>query len=482
MTKNNTLILRLIIAISVWLLVYYSSIIDMIGVWSNSKTYEHGFLIVPIALWLVWHEKERFNADAISSTWIPVVLLLLPSLLWLVGKTAGIALFEHVAAVFSLQLIIWAVIGNKLAKAFYFPIFYLFFCIPFGEELVPALQVITADISVLAVQLSGIPIYREGLFLSIPNGQFEVAEACSGIRFLISSIALGTLFAYMFFHKWWKILLFVGFSCLFPIIANGLRAYGIIIIGYLSDMKYATGADHLIYGWFFFAVVILFIFYIASSFSDKAPVAPEQTSGYDEPPSNSSAIVTLLSLSAVLLITSFWERSITSSEYLISTPITLPGQAVEIDASLWGISYPKAQKSVRATTADGKAELFSAMYSLTQRDGELIGYENQLYDKNHWTFHAQKRIELNPAPGTSIQATYLDVVNSRGNLMKILYWYCINDYCSNSKIKLKLKKATWLISGNNGTAGVHALASPELSEDELAKLAINWLSIRSGRE
>jgi exosortase len=92
--------------------------------------------------------------------------------------------------------------------------------------------------------------------MSLPTGEFEVAAACSGIRYLIASITFGCLYAYLTLRSGWRRALFVALAAVIPILANGLRAYGIVMLAHLSDMRWAVGVDHIIYGWLFFAVVI----------------------------------------------------------------------------------------------------------------------------------------------------------------------------------------------------------------------------------
>jgi len=145
---------------------------------------------------------------------------------------------------------------------------FLFFMVPVGEDLVGPMMHFTADFTVWLVKLSGIPVYREGLFFSLPSGSWSVVEACSGVRYLIASFCLGCLYAYLTFRSLSKRLLFVLLSLVVPILANGLRAYGIVMIGHLSDMSLATGVDHLIYGWLFFGVVMLALFSVGTLFSD----------------------------------------------------------------------------------------------------------------------------------------------------------------------------------------------------------------------
>ena len=123
---------------------------------------------------------------------------------------------------------------------------------PFGEFLLPVLMEYTANFTVTALRLSGIPVYREGLQFVIPSGSWSVVEACSGVRYLIASFMIGTLFAYLNYRSTRRRLVFMGVSIVVPILANWLRAYMIVMLGHLSGNTIAVGVDHLIYGWLFF--------------------------------------------------------------------------------------------------------------------------------------------------------------------------------------------------------------------------------------
>jgi exosortase/archaeosortase family protein len=99
-----------------------------------------------------------------------------------------------------------------------------------------------------------------------------VVEGCSGVRYLIASITVGTLDAYLNYTELRKRILFVLLSIVVPIIANGLRAYMIVMIAHLSDGRLAHGIDHFIYGWVFFGLVILLLFWLGSFWRDETPV------------------------------------------------------------------------------------------------------------------------------------------------------------------------------------------------------------------
>jgi exosortase/archaeosortase family protein len=151
--------------------------------------------------------------------------------------------------------------------------------VPFGDFIVPVLQEYTAWFAVWLLQLSGLPMYREGLYISIPAGDFVVAEECSGVRYLIASVALGLIYAYISYRSVWRRAALVALAIALPIIANGIRAWGIIMIAHWTDMEHAVGVDHLIYGWVFFGFVMLLLFWLGSLWWEKGPTRQARRSG-----------------------------------------------------------------------------------------------------------------------------------------------------------------------------------------------------------
>ncbi len=122
---------------------------------------------------------------------------------------------------------------------------------------------------------------QEGNLLTLPNSQWSVVEACSGLRYLIACVTIGLVFAYLTYRSWTRRALFIGLSIVVPIVANWIRAYLIVFIGYTSDMQLAVGVDHLIYGWIFYAFVMCLLLWVGSRFSDDD--APEKREASAEP-------------------------------------------------------------------------------------------------------------------------------------------------------------------------------------------------------
>ena len=252
-------------------ILYFDTFRSMVDIWLRSDTFLHGFIILPISVYLVWRKWPHLKSIS-PKPFVPgIFLLLVVSIAWFVADALGIQVGKQLAATAIIPSAILTVMGVSFARAIAFPLAYLFFAVPFGEFWVPELMEITADFAVGLLRLTGIPVLRDGLFLSIPSGNFEVAEACSGIRYLLATLALGTLYAYLNYQKTYKRLIFIAFSLFLPIVANGIRAYGIIAIAYYSDMKYAVGVDHLIYGWIFFGVVIGLMFLVGNHYRDDDP-------------------------------------------------------------------------------------------------------------------------------------------------------------------------------------------------------------------
>ena len=283
------------------LLLYRDTFVAMAGIWTRSETFAHAWLVPPIVLWLIWRRR-----DALASfTPAPQPWLILPMVLvagaWLLGDMAGINSITQLCVTALLVLAVPAVLGLAIARQLTFPLVFLFFMVPIGEFLVPLMMEATADFTVAAVALSGVPVYREGLQFIIPTGAWSVVEACSGVRYLIASFMVGTLFAYLNYRSAWRRWVFVGFSILVPILANWLRAYMIVMLGHLSGNKLAVGVDHLVYGWVFFGIVIGLMFFVGSRWSEPEAVAatpPSRGTGYQEPSTGSTWLVS----AAVLVV------------------------------------------------------------------------------------------------------------------------------------------------------------------------------------
>jgi exosortase A len=242
---------------------------DMVAQWLDSSTYNHIVLVPVIVGWLI-HQRWAQLAKLRAVVWWPALLAFAAALLvWLLGAVAGFNLFKQIGAVAVLPAVAAMILGPRLTAALTFPLAYMAFLVPFGDELVPPLQMITAWLTIQLTHLSGIPAAVNGVFIDTPAGLFEVAEACSGVKFLIAMVALGVLVANVCFTSWKRRIGFMALAIVAPIIANGIRAWGTIYAAQSIGAEAAGGLDHIVYGWVFFAVVIAAVLGLAWRWFDR---------------------------------------------------------------------------------------------------------------------------------------------------------------------------------------------------------------------
>jgi exosortase A len=263
-----------------WILVWYRDTgLAMVGIWNRSDTYAHGFVVPLISLWLIWQKRHTVARLVPRPGYTAWVLMAGCAVLWLLGDLVAVNSATQFALTALLVLAVPAVLGWQVASALLFPLAFLFFAVPIGDFMMPQLMEWTADFTVLALRASGIPVYREGQNFVIPSGNWSVVEACSGIRYLIASVTVGSLFAHLSYRSTLRRVIFVIVSVLVPVLANWLRAYIIVMLGHFSGNKIATGVDHIIYGWVFFGIVIMIMFLIGARWSEPEVPDAEASTG-----------------------------------------------------------------------------------------------------------------------------------------------------------------------------------------------------------
>ncbi len=484
----------LIIALLAIVVLYWPTVAGIASIWWQYETYAHGMLVAPIILYMVWTRRRELAMLEPRIAPMAAGLLLLLSLGWLAADAAEVAVVQHFAIAGIIQAAVYALLGGQVAWAIAFPLAYLLFAVPVGEALIPPLQQVTAWLTVEGLRLTGIPVLWEGLYIIIPTGNFEVAEACSGLRYLMASVALGFLYAYLTYHSVWRRLAFIALSVVMPILANGVRAYGIVMIAHLSDMKYATGVDHLIYGWFFFGLVVLLMFWIGSfwrepeQIHDQSSVINHQAAASSVAESANKvagryAVWTLVVILAAAVgpLWALWTRSddLTATPPLVlqAPPAVAPWQGPEADTDTWEPQFSGADAVVRSRYAlEGRtAHLYLAYYRQQRPDAKLVSTQNRLYDRRHWRSIGTAGVAQIPAAEGNwpLQATLLTDGRQR-RLVWSGYWeggrLVVSPYVA------KLWQAWDRLSGaQRGSALVAVAADYEIQPDEAEALLRQFL-------
>ena len=240
-------------------LVFRPEINAAVSVWSSSTAYGHCWLVLPIVAWLLWERRAVVQAVAAHAVWWPALLAVPLASVWLVSRWLGIMEGRQLAALGFVLVLLLAALGWRLWWGLSAAFLYLVFLVPFGAFLTPALQGFTAGFVAVGLRVLDVPFDADSFQITIPEGVFYVAEACAGLRFLIASVAFGVLYALTMFRSPARRACFIAVSCVVPVLANGVRALGIVLLGHALGSAQAGAADHIIYGWVFFSFVIVLL-------------------------------------------------------------------------------------------------------------------------------------------------------------------------------------------------------------------------------
>lgn len=419
----------------------------MAGLWWNVSTYNH-ILFVPVIIgWLVWNRRGELARLEPQAWWPALVPLAGALVLWVLSRLGGLDIGSQLAAVVALQSILLAVLGIRIGAALLFPLAYALFLVPFGDELVPALQMITAKMTIALTLWSGVPAVVDGVFIDTPVGLFEVAEECSGVKFLVAMVALGVLVAQCCFVSWRRRAVFMAAAIALPILANGIRAWGTIYIAQSQGVEFAAGFDHIVYGWVFFGVVIALLLGFSWRWFDRDPEAVQidaeaikasplliRLSGAPARPRAIMAVVL-----AMLALAGLWHTGAAAQRATVPETITVPEVAGwEVVNRQDGIGWePRAGGADRRLLlhyrdAEGRTvDVFLALYAMQDEHTDATGFgEGALPPDTDWRWLA---------PASAPAGMRGDALFAQGSVKRVAWTrWSAGDFGTASPAKLKL--------------------------------------------
>lgn len=449
---------------------FWQTVDSIVKTWYSSRTFSHGFLIVPMALYLVWIRRQRVAGMRPKPNYWGLPLLLALSGVWLLAALGDVRIVQEFALVAILDALIWTVFGTSVVRALWFPLAFLFFAVPFGESVVGPLQDFTAHFAVAALGLSRVPAILESRTIWVPSGPWVIAEACSGIRYLISSIVLGLVYASLVYRSRRRRALFILASIAVPIVANGLRAYGIILLGYLTDNRLAAGVDHIIYGWIFFTAVQLLLFTAGLKWRElptEKPVGTPRQDAATGTVGNSLRKVVVASIVAIVLVglgplaEDLLARRAAEGPLMQLTPVVNgPWRAVPSLDSTWAPLLHASSELNRSYVSDaGRVDLHLATYSGGQKTELVSGY-NRVSDPKLWSeFAGGYRNLLMGGQTTNVR---WDLVQSGSGPRLVWTWYCIQGKSTANDTEVKSLQAKARLLGQPAATAVISLSTSYL--------------------
>ncbi len=271
LTARRTTLLKLAVLVACLVLLYFSVMQRLVSDWIHMPDFSHGFLIPIVSLYFVYERRRQLQDLKRSGSWMGLALLLLGIVLLLLGNLAT----EYFTMRFSILVVLGGIIlfllGKEWFKNLLFPIAFLIFMIPIPSVLLDRvtfpMQLFASKVAARSLYLIGIPVLREGNVILLANTSLEVAEACSGIRSLISLLALSVVFAYFSQKTTLKRVVLVLSTFPIAIIANAARVTGTGILAHYYGDKVAQGFFHGFSGWILFVVAFVCLFVLGSILS-----------------------------------------------------------------------------------------------------------------------------------------------------------------------------------------------------------------------
>jgi EpsI family protein len=364
------------------------------------------------------------------------------------------------------------VLGWRIARVCAFPLFYLFFAVPFGEFLIYPMMRATTIMSAAMLRGIGVPLHVEGVEIFLLTTTWNVAEGCSGLRYLIASTALGTAYAYFFYRSIFRRVIFVIASIVLPLLANWLRVFILVWLGHISGGKLSTGYDHIIYGWVLFALVILILFLVGMYWREDSEEDTLHGKGVNVAStafSNWTVNVFVGLALGVIAIGPFWAQSVlqpneTSGNWRLEPPAAHGfWQPSELQMTDWRPIFVNADDELFSTYVNGDkmVGLYIAYYRQQTQGKEVVSSSNRMIEDNKrvWSRGLQKYTTIK-LDNTSLKARMTLLKARRDNrCLQTTDWYWVEGRnTSNWLVAKGIEVFDKLLGGRGSGAGIVVVA------------------------
>jgi len=235
--------------------------------WRDSR-FAYGLMVLPTLAYILYDRYGFLLQRPLAAHPFGVLWAAGACSLYLVGQAAHVGVLQHVGITAALQAIMLFWLGPRVIWSLKFEWMFLLALVPFGTAIIGALQMLTARLAIMLLQISGYQLTADGSVITLYGNNFHVAEACAGFQFLATSLFLGVLVARLFFTDMRDRLWVCAFSLMVPIAANAVRVATILALAGVLGVDFAKSVDHVAYGWGVFALVLCAMMTVAFSFGD----------------------------------------------------------------------------------------------------------------------------------------------------------------------------------------------------------------------
>jgi len=404
---------RLATVYGLWIAIavlYWPSAVGLDALWTNAheETYTHGYLVLLISLWLVFHDRRRLAAAPIRAVPRALIALGLLSALWVWAWRAVLQEPHLMLLPLLLFTAIVAALGWRVARVLAFPIGYLYFAMPMWSDINGYVQALSAKMSGVLIWITGLPAYVRGDYVHLPGGTIEIARSCSGLHELIVGLALATLYGEVSREPLRRRLTWIGVMGALSLAVNWVRIFTVLAAAYFTHMHSSLVRHHYWLGWWLFAgVFALFLWWTgrqpATGSHEQAPQAhrPEAAPRQGFSLAQLAPTLTVLAFLPALAYGMDWAHSADSTAVDISWPMSPTGwtgpQAVSGGEWRPHFIHSGGESLVRYRGSGGSVEAFTVVYRVQTQNAKLISYWNHLLGDNGRLRRASIRIVNSPA-------------------------------------------------------------------------------------
>jgi exosortase len=266
----------LVVVAGAWLYAHVAA--KLVHDWAHDDNYSHGFLIVPLALYFAWERRDRLWAAATRPSWAGLWVIVAGVCVLVAGQLGAELFLTRISLIIVIAGVVLFLEGWPRLRALAFPIAFLLLMVPlpaivFNQIAFP-LQLFASRVGASAIQACAVPVLREGNVIILANTSLEVAEACSGIRSLISLLTLGIVYGYFSDRRGWVRTLIALSTIPIAIAANAFRVAGTGVLAHYYGADAAQGFFHEFSGWLVFVTAFAMLFAVVLAVKRIAPPAP----------------------------------------------------------------------------------------------------------------------------------------------------------------------------------------------------------------
>jgi exosortase D (VPLPA-CTERM-specific) len=444
-TSASPLVLAIpvLVLLAVIGLVYWETIMGLFRQWIHNEDYSHGLLVAPIAIYLLWERRKKLGETAFSSDWRGLLLLAAALMVRVVGELGAELFTVRFSMLLCLIGGIWLIYGGRLLRVAWFPLAFLFLMLPLPgfiyRNITFSLQLWSTTLSVKILQLMGIITYQEGNIIDIGWTQFQVIEACNGLRYILPLLTLSILLAAFGNRPLWKRIVLTLFAIPVAIAANVVRIVGTGVLASVWGINIAEGFFHSFSGFFVFffglAILLLFMRLLMGSWY-SSPKEKVETAAEERATERTVSTLAVGIALFVILMSPVAANALGTTEAVkLRQPLTefpkqfedWEGRAGTMDEDMWkrvgGQSY-----TIINYQAQGKPPLnfYTAYYEYQRKGGDFIHSPKLCLPGAGWIIDTSRVRTL--ARGGAGQGTkalqFNDLVMSKsGRYQLVYYWF-----------------------------------------------------------